>query len=179
MGIHMPQVSTPEMTELVEIELVQIDLPNLRRLAVSEPVDFATKVVFEGGLPPPHVAIRALAQLDAGTPPAWCVPYLIVSKSGDAIVGGCGFQSAPIDGCVEIGYGVASSQRGRGIATAAVRQLLQFAAADGVVQQVVARILPRNVASSKVVGRLGFSKGRTSIDRDGEVVDHWTWQVSG
>ncbi|WP_407928253.1 GNAT family N-acetyltransferase [Collimonas silvisoli] len=77
-----------------------------------------------------------------------------------------------------MGYGVARSQRGRGIATSAVRQLLQFAASDGAVQQVFAHILLGNVASSKVVDRLGFSRGHTFIDIDGAAVVHWAWQVS-
>jgi [ribosomal protein S5]-alanine N-acetyltransferase len=170
--IHMPQNLASEM-----IKLVQIDLPNLRRLAVSEPVDFGAKVVLKDGLPPPHVASRSLAQLDAGTSLVWCIPYLIVSTSGNTIVGACGFKSAPINGSVGIGYGVARSQRGRGIATSAVRQLLQFATTEGTVQQVVAEILPENAASSQVVNRLGFSKGHTLVDPDGEIVVHWAWQV--
>lgn len=169
----MPQISAPEI-----IELLQIDLPNLQCLAVSKPVDFGAKAVLEDALPPPPVANRSLAQLDAGTSPVWCVPYLMVSDSGDTIVGACGFKSAPLNGSVEIGYGVAGTQRGRGIATSAVQQLLQIAAAEGTVQQVVAEILPENLASAKVVSRLGFTKGCTVVDSEGDTVVQWTWKIS-
>lgn len=159
------------------IELMQIDLLNLRRLAGAEPVDFGATVVPQGALPPPKVAMRSLAQLEAGTQALWCVPFLIVPKSREAILGGCRFKSAPVDGSVEISYGVAPSQRGRGIASMGVGQLLQLATSSGIVQQVIARILPDNVASSKVVDHLGFVKGHSLIDSDGEEVVQWTWRL--
>ncbi|GAP65578.1 hypothetical protein MBSD_n0868 [Mizugakiibacter sediminis] len=161
------------------IRLVPLDLPNLRRLAAGEPGDFAGMTVHEGGPPPRHVAARALAQLEAGTPAAWCVPYLIVPASRDAVLGGCGFKTAPVDGSVEISYGVAKSQRGRGIATAAVGELLRLAADSGVVREVVAHVLPDNVASSRVVARLGFAPGPAFVDTDGATVVRWAWRLAG
>lgn len=163
-----PQASTSRA-----IALVPIDLPRLRRLAASQRVDFGAAAVADGALPPAHVAAQALARLQAGTPAPWCVPYLIVVQARDAVVGGCRFKSAPVDGCVEIGYGVAPSERGRGIATVAVRELLRLATVSGLVRQVVAHILPDNAASSRVVARLGFTAGATLVDPDGEVVVQW------
>lgn len=160
------------------IELVLLDLPDLRRLAAGEPGDFAGMTVHDGGPPPRHVAARALAQLEAGTPAPWCVPYLIVPASRDAILGGCGFKTAPVDGSVEISYGVAKSQRGRGIATAAVGELLRLATASGVVREVVAHVLPDNAASSRVVARLGFEPGPAFVDTDGATVVRWAWRVA-
>ena len=167
----MRQVAEPEA-----LELIPIDLPNLRRLAASEPVDLGDIEILDGALPPSRVAAHALAQLDLGTSAHWCAPFLIVSRN--AILGTCRFRAAPAHGSVEIGYEVAESQRGRGIATAAVGQLLQIAASSGLVQQVVAHILPGNVASSKVVSRLGFSKGDSLVDEDGEAVVRWSHQVA-
>ena len=166
----MPQAAPPD------IALLLLDEPNLRRLAAARPMDLDGALVFEGSLPPTHVAVRALAQLEAGTPAPWCVPYLIASGADArlAILGGCRFKSAPVDGCVEIGYGVAASQRGRGIASAAVGRMLQFAATSGMVRQVVAHIVPDNIASAAVVSRLGFSRGESLLDTDGETVVRWT-----
>ena len=161
-----------------ELELSQIDLVNLRRLAASEPVDFGGVAVSEGSLPPPRVALRALAQLELGTPALWCVPFLIVTREPRSAIGGCTFKTMPVDGTVEIGYAVAPSQRGRGIATAAVGQLLQMAALSGVVREVVAHIVPDNAASSRVVSRLGFTRGDPVVDPDGETVVRWTWRVA-
>lgn len=167
----MSQVAEPEM-----LELIPLDLTNLRRLAASNPVDLGGIEVCEGALPPAQVASHALAQLDIGTPAHWCTPFLIVSRN--AILGTCRFRAAPVHGSVEIGYEVAESQRGRGIATAAVKLLLQTATSTGLVQQVVARIFPNNVASSKVVSRLGFSKGDSLVDDDGETVVLWSLQIA-
>jgi RimJ/RimL family protein N-acetyltransferase len=169
-GIHMSQV-----VDQNSIELVPIDLPNLRRLAMSEAVDLGILETPDGALPPAKVAARALTQLDLGVPGFWCVPLLIVSMPRQAVLGGCGFKRAPSDGTVEISYGVARGERGRGVATAAVGRLLQMAVATGEVQRVVAHILPSNTASSKVVARLGFLSGQPFVDTDGETVVPWTW----
>lgn len=160
------------------IELIHIDVDNLRRLAAREPVDFGGVAVSAGALPPRHVAVRALTHLDAGTPALWCIPFLIMPRSHDAILGGCTFKTAPVDGRVEIGYGVAPSHRGRGVATAAVAQLLHLAAASGIVRQVVAHVLPGNFASAKVVSRLGFEMGSSFVEDEEDVV-RWTWHVAG
>lgn len=160
------------------IELIHIDLHNLRRLAARKPVEFGDIAVSAGALPPRHVAVRALTHLDAGTPALWCVPFLIMPRSHDAILGGCTFKTAPVDGRVEIGYGVAPSHRGRGVATASVAQLLHLAAASGIVRQVFAHVLPGNFASAKVLSRLGFEMGSSVVDADGEDVMCWTWHVA-
>lgn len=167
------------MSQVVEsamLKLIPIDLPNLRRLAASEPVDLGNMEIVDGALPPSRVAAHALAQVDLGTPHHWCIPFLIVLRN--SILGTCRFKAAPAHGSVEIGYEVAESQRGRGIATAAVGRLLQMAASSGFVQQVVAHILPGNVASSKVVSRLGFSMGDPLVDHDGETVVCWFLRVA-
>jgi RimJ/RimL family protein N-acetyltransferase len=159
----------------VTVDLVHLDLTNLRRLATAEPLEIGNLQVADGALPHSKTVARALDQLDQGTPALWCIPFLIVS-SHQSVVGRCGFKTAPAQGRVEIHYGVAGNQRGRGIATAAVGQLLHIAAASGMVQQVAAQIVPDNAASSKVVSRLGFTSGHPITDPDGEIVVPWTWR---
>jgi [ribosomal protein S5]-alanine N-acetyltransferase len=169
----------PVISEAVPIELVPLDLANLRLLAAAGAIEFeAAQIIAEGALPPAHVAAQALTQLNGGIPAFWCVPFLIVATTSGAVLGGCRFKGPPIDGSVEIGYGVAKSERGRGIATAALAKLIETAAATGEVRRIVAHILPSNIASSKVVAKLGFSKGHTFVDSDGEVVVHWAYPVA-
>jgi RimJ/RimL family protein N-acetyltransferase len=156
-------------------DLILIDLPNLRRLAASEPVDPGGMQILDGALPPARVAMNALAQLGMGTPARWCAPFLIVS--GNTVLGTCRFRGAPVDGSVEIGYEVAESARGRGVATRAVEHLLDMAISSGQVREVVAHIVPENVASSKVVSRLGFSKGDLLVGHDGGSVALWTFRA--
>jgi RimJ/RimL family protein N-acetyltransferase len=159
------------------IDLVPIDVPNLHRIAAREPVDFGAVEVSAGSLPPRHVALRSLAHLDAGVPALWCLPFLIMPGSHDVILGGCTFKAAPVRGSVEIGYGVAPSHRGRGVASAAVARLLKIAASTGMVREIVAHVLPGNLASAKVVERLGFQRGGPFVDLDGEEVMRWTRRI--
>lgn len=160
-----------------DIVLVPMAQADLHRLAASEPLHLGPIGVPEGALPPPRTAVRALAQLQAGAPPMWCVPYLIVPATRDEVWGGCGFKFAPRDGSVEISYGVARSQRGRGVASAAVSRLLDLAMGSGIVDEVVAHILPDNIASTRVVEGLGFARGPLVIDHDGEAVVRWSRTV--
>jgi RimJ/RimL family protein N-acetyltransferase len=169
----MSHVSEPE-----SIHLAHISVSNLRRLAASKSVELDALEVPEGALPPPKTVARALAQLDLNTPILWCVPFLIVSTPRSTVLGACGFKTAPVNGSVEISYGIARAERGRGVATLAIGQLLQLAASSGLVQEVVAHILPSNVASSKVVTRLGFIPEGLVWDTDGELVMRWVWRVA-
>ena len=168
----MPQLSEPEA-----IQLVHISVSNLRRLAASELAELEALQVPEGALPPPKTVARALAQLDLGTPILWCVPFLIVSTPRSTVLGACGFKTAPVRGSVEISYGVARAERGRGVATLAIGRLLQLAASSGLVQEVVAHILPGNAASLKVITRLGFIPEGLVSDTDGERVMRCVWRV--
>jgi RimJ/RimL family protein N-acetyltransferase len=55
--------------------------------------------------------------------------------------------------------------------------LVQLAAASGLVTQVVAEILPSNIASAKVVSRLGFTDQGSFVDTDGETVTRWMHRI--
>src|SRR5688572_9944416 len=120
-----------EVSESEPIHLSHLTGINLLRLAASEPVELGVLQVPEGALPPPKTVARALAQLELGTPIFWCVPFLIVSPSRSTILGACGFKTAPVNGTAEISYGIARAERGRGVATLAVGQLLQLAESSG------------------------------------------------
>jgi ribosomal-protein-alanine N-acetyltransferase len=167
----------PSYTPPQDIELIQIDLAHLRQIAAGEHVDLGTTTALEGALPPGHVATLALAEIDAGTPQKWCVPFLIVSKSRNAILGSCRFKTVPIDGEVEISYGIARELWGQGIATVAIGQLVAFAAAEASVTRVVANILPDNDASSSLARRLGFARERVFTDLHGDEVVRWVWNT--
>jgi RimJ/RimL family protein N-acetyltransferase len=159
------------------IQLIQLSVPDLRRLAASESIQLNGLKIPEGALPPAKTVARAVKQLDSGTPAFWCAPFLIVSTSRSTLLGACGFKTAPVDGSVEISYGIARAERGRGAATIAIGQLLQLAASSGLVEQVVAHILPHNIASSKLVARLGFSQAGSLVDTDGERVTRWVKSI--
>ncbi|AXI78656.1 N-acetyltransferase [Peterkaempfera bronchialis] len=90
--------------------------------------------------------------------PAWGL-YAIVRRADGAAVGGIGFHGAPGDGRVEIGYDLATSARGNGHATEAVRLITAQALADRAAVTVVeAAVEPANLPSQRVLERAGFRR---------------------
>lgn len=124
-------------------------------------VELAQAVLAHAEIDVPHVAdwphddtldaLRPLAEhpsyTGAGT-------FLVVRDG--LVVGDCGWFGPPDeDGEVEIGYGLAPSVRGSGVATAAVALLLGWVAAQGA-RSVRAEVLPGNAPSLRLLDRLGF-----------------------
>ncbi len=80
----------------------------------------------------------------------------VVGRDGDVLVGTCGLKGPPDGGTVEVGYSVVPSWRRRGIATEAVRGLLDVARARGATAA-VAHTLPHLAPSIGVLEGLGFA----------------------
>jgi RimJ/RimL family protein N-acetyltransferase len=80
------------------------------------------------------------------------------------LVGWGGFKGPPRDGVVELGYAVAPAWEGRGLASAAVREMLREAWASSEVTAVIAHTLPERNGSVRVLEKTGF-------ERDGEAAD--------
>lgn len=87
--------------------------------------------------------------------PAWGTRFFV---SGDPpeLVGWGGFKGPPRDGVVELGYEIAESRRGRGLATAATRAMLAEGFAHEEVTLVIAHTLPERNASNRVLEKAGF-----------------------
>ena len=118
-------------------------------------------------------AIDRLSQ-DAKNSFWWSPRLIVVDRS---IVGMAGFKSLPkIDGSVEIGYGIVTSQQRKGFATQAVALLLKEAFSRTEIKTIVAHTIPSNIASQRVLEKNQFVKHRSKIDPDdGEV---WIWRLS-
>jgi len=91
-------------------------------------------------------------------------------------VGGIGFLHPPQDGEVEVGYGLAESVRGRGLATEALRAMTVLAAQHGVAVMVATTAVD-NVASQRVLQRLAFTRlpGTIEDDEDGPML---RWELA-
>jgi ribosomal-protein-alanine N-acetyltransferase len=102
-------------------------------------------------------ALRPARDALAATPDgaAWGT-RLFVAGDPPELVGWGGFKGPPADGVVELGYEIAESRRGRGLATAATRAMLAEAFADARVTTVIAHTLPEPNASNRVLEKAGF-----------------------
>lgn len=99
--------------------------------------------------------------------------HLIFDSDG-TLVGNGGWKGPPADGKAEIGYAVAPGRQGRGIATAAVQIFVRQARSAGL-KTVAAHTLPRESASTTVLGRCGFNRVGDEIDPDDGLV--WRWEL--
>lgn len=113
-----------------------------------------------------------LARLDASTSPdPWVHGFSIVRLEAGITIGQCGFKGPPdIDGVVEIAYGVASDQEGKGYATEAARALVAYAFSVDQVNLVRAHTLPASKVSQRILAKCGFQyTGEINDPEDGLV----------
>ncbi len=100
----------------------------------------------------PDIARAVLDERGVSTNATW----VIIRKFDGAIVGDCGwFAFTGTEGSVEIGYGLAETVRGQGMATEAVAALVERVWTLGVTR-IVATMDDDNRASARVVEKLGF-----------------------
>jgi ribosomal-protein-alanine N-acetyltransferase len=156
----------------MSLSVIPLDLRQLKSLEVDALHLDGMRVAI-GALPPRFILERAVGELHEGKPSVWFSPYAFIDNRLDQVVGTGGFKGSPVDRRVEIGYGVAEELRGRGLATAAVRELLKVAFSVPVVVEVYAETATDNVPSRRVVEKVGFCHlGRRATDADG-TVDRW------
>jgi ribosomal-protein-alanine N-acetyltransferase len=92
----------------------------------------------------------------------------IVHKNDNVLIGDAGFKSLPNEyGSVEVGYGIAPAYRNRGMALEAARALIQWAFEHSEVQQITAECLQDNVASRRVLEKLGMKYTGTQSSNEG------------
>lgn len=83
--------------------------------------------------------------------------WFIRLRTDGAVIGDCGWRGGPDpNGEAELGYGLAAPFRGQGYGAEAVGGLAGWCAAQPGVRRLVARVLPANVPSRRVLIRLGF-----------------------
>jgi ribosomal-protein-alanine N-acetyltransferase len=103
---------------------------------------------------------------------------LFVLDAPRTICGMGGYKGPPDgEGVVEIGYSIAPSLRGRGLATAAARELVRLAFADARVQWVRAHTLAQRNASTRVLEKLGFAWVAELVDPAEHPDPIWRWRL--
>jgi len=130
-------------------------------------------LVIEEGAPPPSFIIdSALSDLEAGRHLLWSSFFFFVEEPGRAIGAG-GFRGAPHRGRVEIGYHVAPAYQGQGVATAAAALLVRTAFSQPGVTEVFAESAVDNVASRRVLEKVGFIHIGQRMSADDGLLDQW------
>jgi [ribosomal protein S5]-alanine N-acetyltransferase len=89
------------------------------------------------------------------------------AQGGGQTVGTIGLLGPPVDGEVEVGYGLVEAARGRGLAAEALRALLAETDTAGV--RVRAAVLPENGGSLRLLADCGFTELR-GTDEEGVLV---------
>jgi RimJ/RimL family protein N-acetyltransferase len=154
------------------VTLVQLELSQLEALR-TDPTRLDTIPIVSGALPPQFILDAAASAMKDGRPSLWSSPFLFVAGTLPQAVGSGGFKGAPINGRVEIGYGVAGEYRGRGVATEAITKLARVAFCQPSVEEVFAETATENEPSQRVVAKVGFRHtGQRDAGEDG-VVYQW------
>lgn len=156
--------------------LFQLSNTALEALAASRVPDGLEGCAAPDSMPPPFVAARSLELAAAGHPAPWSTTFLIVNDEDSRIVGGCGFKTAPLNGRVEVGYGVSPAEQGKGAATAALKLLLHKAFEAGATE-VLAEVIPTNHASTRVVQKAGFVQVGDRVGHENEYVIQWVKRI--
>ena len=90
------------------------------------------------------------------------VRWGIICKDNHELIGTCCFDTFHSKyQSLNVGYNIRSDQWGQGYATEAVRKIIEFAFQNGIVgpvNRIQAITVPANIASEKVLEKLGFEK---------------------
>jgi ribosomal-protein-alanine N-acetyltransferase len=126
-------------------------------------------------------ALRHVRDSVAANPAAveWGTRFFVDSRAeGELMVGWGGFKGPPAgDGEVELGYEIAPSERGRGLASAAVEEMLRVARAAPEVSSVIAHTLAERNTSVRVLEKTGFTREAEIEDSDDGPV--WRFRTRG
>ncbi|MCO5991669.1 GNAT family N-acetyltransferase [Actinoallomurus spadix] len=101
--------------------------------------------------------------------PVWLGEYghrQIIERDSGLVVGSIGLFWPPVDGALELGYGIVPSRRGRGYAPEATRALSAFALTAPGVRTVHANVELSNPASIRVLEKAGFQRKRTDTEQN-------------
>ena len=119
-----------------------------------------------------QLSVAWLAQYEAsGASDPWVHGFRLVHRSSGNIVGFCSFKGPPADGVVEIAYGIAPDEQGKGYATEAAQALVAFARSFPEVKVIRAHTLADGAASKRVLEKCGFQCVGEVVDpEDGPVL---------
>jgi ribosomal-protein-alanine N-acetyltransferase len=144
----------------------RLDLvPNDSQL-ISAALDDATRfgALLDARIPPswpPDLLDRSALEwtqrwlTEPANDPRWGL-YWVVLREPRTLIGTAGYKGGPMNGVVELGYGIVAEHQRRGYATEATRALVDHAFSKGEVTAVIAETLPDLVQSIGVLEKCRF-----------------------
>ncbi len=155
------QMSTYRFPDTVSAKELLLRAPTDADVDTVAPAFRDPQVGGEAGLPPVGAdALRMLLheQLPILRDRGILAPYVIEDTDTGQILGGANLSRFdPLRDVVEVGYWLFVDARGKGIATRSVRALVDHAFENGIVR-VEAHVRVGNLASERVLARLGFER---------------------
>ena len=131
--------------------------------------EFAALLMGKSAIAPPEV-LEMLAKLAAGSRSQFSPSAWLVEANGE-IVGLCSLVRPPEDGILTIGYGIAPDHMGKGHASDAVGEIIDWARSDQRVHTVAAETNHENIASQRVLEHNDFARvGERFDDEDGALI---------
>ena len=141
-------------------------------LAGEAPRDL--RLVSDSAIAPPEV-LQMLSDL-AGLVRSNFAPSAWMMIEDGELVGMCSIARIPSDGEIHLGYGVAPTKQGQGVARRAIKEIVDWAKSDSRVERLSAETNVDNIPSQRVLERNGFvNVGTRTDDEDGELI---CWQIS-
>lgn len=135
---------------------------------LAENAHFSTVADLEPGL---QMTIDFFNRI--GYHPPW-IGYVV--QFDNDLVGTAAFKGEPINGKVEIAYGVFPQYQQRGIGTGIAKQLTELALRTDPNLTVTAQTLPEENYSTRILQKNGFVRTGTAWDDDEGEVWEWTYQ---
>lgn len=136
---------------LILRRVVPSDAPAVREISFYDGVAATTE----------DEAVAMLERIERDYAEGDSVHWGICLRGSDEVVGTCGFYRGYPGNVGEIGYLLREAYRGRGVMTAALRQVIAFGLEEMRLDGIVARTEPSNAASIGVLERLGFREVRS------------------
>lgn len=118
--------------------------------------------------PPP--VLEMLAHVAAAVRQTFNPASWLILDDGE-VVGLCSITRPPEEGVIDIGYGIAPSRQGQGLATRAIADVVAWAASAPGIRAITAETSVDNHASQGVLARNGFaSVGERWDEEDGQLI---------
>ena len=105
--------------------------------------------------------------------------FALQQRDSDEVIGFCGLVHPRGQEEVEIKYALRRDFWGQGLATEAVRAMLDYGATELGIDYVIATIAPENRASHRVLLKAGMQHGDLRENEDGSVTELFEWRNEG